>query len=73
MGDCDTCKLVLCGKCTTKHFEAGHKARYRIPRQYKRDYAIYYEAKKEINEEPLPYENWKELEEQAQKEWRETK
>jgi len=29
MGDCDTCNLVLCGECVTKHFEKGHLATFR--------------------------------------------
>lgn len=28
-GDCDTCNLILCGDCVTKHYKRKHQATLR--------------------------------------------
>jgi len=38
-------------------------------KDYKKSYKMYCEAKKDIDEEPLDYEDWFQLEKSAEKEW----
>ena len=42
-------------------------------KDYQKCYTMYCEAKKDINEEPLYYEDWLHLEKEAEQEYRDAK